>query len=156
MRTQNKVFLPECDRAELETMVRSGNWSARRLTRARLLLLADRSQGTHRTDQQIADALLISPETVKEIRRRYVQGGLEVALKDKPRPGRAPKITGDVEARLIALVCSDPPEGTARWTLRLLADQVVELQILPSISHVAIAKALKKTHSSRGRSKAGV
>ena len=156
MRTQNKVVLSVSDRAELETMVRSGSWSARRLTRARLLLLADRSQGLHRTDQQIAEALFICSDTVKEIRRRYVQGGLEQALRDKPRPGRVPKITGDVEAHLIALACSEPPEGVGQWTLRLLADQLVELQILPSISHVAVHNVLKKTNSSLGRSKLGV
>jgi hypothetical protein len=156
MVSQNKVFLSADERAELETLIRSGNRSARHSTRARILLLADRTDGQHRTDQQIAEALFVCSDTVKEIRRRYVQQGLRSALTDKPRPGKAPKITGDVEARLIALSCGPPPEGQAHWTLRLLAEQLVELEILPEISHVAVYNALKKTRSSPGPSRPGV
>ena len=83
-------------------------------------------------------------------------GGLETALGDKPRPGRAPKLTGDVEARLVLLACSQPPEGRTRWTLKLLAEQLVELGLVDSISEVAVYKRLKKTNSNRGRSKLGV
>ena len=85
------------------------------------------------------------------MKRRYQKGGLEHGLYDRPRPGAKPKIDGEVEAHLIALVCSDPPEGQVRWTLRLLADKLVELELVESISHVAIGDALKKTNLSLGK-----
>ncbi|MEN6519889.1 MAG: helix-turn-helix domain-containing protein, partial [Armatimonadota bacterium] len=84
------------------------------------------------------------------IRKEFVLGGLESALYDKPRPGAAPKITGDIEARITMLACSKPPEGHARWTLRLLADKAVELEYIDSISHTAISERLKKTLSNPG------
>ena len=82
-------------------------------------------------------------------------GGLETALNDKPRPGRMPKLTGDAEARLVLLACSQPPEGRTRWTLKLLAEQLVELGLVDSISEVAVYKRLKKTNLNPGRSKRG-
>ncbi len=88
---------------------------------------------------------------VFNIKKRYFAGGLEESLYDRPRPGAQPKITGEVEAHLIAITCSDPPEGQARWTLRLLADKLVELELVESISHVAIGNALKKTNSNLGK-----
>ena len=119
-------------------------------TRARVLLLTDGSLGEHRTDKEVSQAVLTSVSTVKRTRRRFLEEGLEAALKENPRPGRPPKITGAIEAKLTLLACSQPPEGHARWTLRLLADRMVELGYLESISHQAVFKRLKKTRSSPG------
>ena len=94
---------------------------------------------------------MVSQGTVCNIKKRYFAGGLDGALFDKPRPGAKPKIDGEVEAHLIALSCSDPPEGYARWTLRLLADKLVRMEVIDSISHVAVGDALKKTNLSLGR-----
>ena len=155
MRTRHTLHLTEDDRSHLESLIRSGSASARTQTRARILLLTDRSQGQQLTDEEVAKALLISIPTVGRIRRRFIEEGMQSALSDKPRPGRAPKITGDVEAHLIATACSDPPEGCVRWTLKLLADQLIELELVDSISTVAIHKRLKKINSSHGLSNHG-
>jgi hypothetical protein len=119
-------------------------------TRARILLLSDRSQGQKRTDQAVAEAVLCSLSTVGNIRRRFLAGGLAGALYDKGWPGAAPRFTGEVEAQLTVLACSDPPEGAARWTLRLLADRLIELGHVDYISHVTVRELLKKTNSSPG------
>jgi transposase len=113
------------------------------------LLLADRSKagGNHaRTDQQIAEALQCGKGTVQNIRHRYLDEGLEAALAERPRPGAStrPKITGEIEAQLIAAACSAPPEGRARWTLRLLADKLVELELVESVSCDTIHRVLKR------------
>ena len=113
--------------------------------------MLDRSQGEKRILQDIADTMLTSIGTVSNVKRRYLRGGLDHGLYDRPRPGAKPKIDGEVEAHLIALVCSDPPDGQVRWTLRLLADKLVELELVESISHVAIRDALKKTNSNLGK-----
>jgi transposase len=97
------------------------------------------------------EAAMVSQGTVTNVKKRYFAGGLQESLHDRPRPGRPPKITGDVEAHLIAQVCSEPPEGHERWTLRLLADRLVELELVESISHVAVSKRLKKTKLSLGK-----
>jgi transposase len=149
------VHLSDEQRNQLESMIRSGSANARVQSRARILLLCDRSQGRQRTDDDIAEAALTSKATIVKTRRRFVDEGLEAALYDKPRPGRAPKITGDIEAQLTVLACSDAPDGRARWTLRLLADQMVSLGHLESISHVALYKRLKKTSLNLGGSKHG-
>ncbi len=94
---------------------------------------------------------MVSQGTVSNAKKRYFGGGLHEALHDRPRPGRPPKVTGDVEAHMIAQVCSEPPEGYERWTLRLLADCLVELGLLESISHVAVGKRLKKMNLSLGK-----
>lgn len=146
------IYLPQDERNELEQQIKSGRHQARVLSRARVLLLLDRSQGETRTIAEVAAVAMVSTSAVNAIKRRYWAGGLENALYDKPRPGRAvTKMTGEVEAHLIALTCSDPPEGHAQWTLRLLADRLVELELVESISHVAVSKTLKKTRSSRGK-----
>jgi len=116
-----------------------------------MLLLLDRSQGQKRKLHEIAEAMMTSPGTVSNVKRRYLKGGLEQGLQDRPRPGAKPKIDGEVEAHLIALTCSEPPEGRERWTLRLLADKLVELELVESISHVAVGDTLKKTNSSPGK-----
>jgi len=138
------------ERTELEQRIRTGNAPARTHTRARILLLSDRSQGQKRTDQEVADAVLCSRRTVMNVRRRFLSGGLQAALYDKGWPGAPPKFTGEVEATLTMFACSEPPEGAARWTVRLLADKMVELHDVDSISHVTVGEILKKTKSSRG------
>jgi transposase len=141
-----EIHLKEQERQELEQLIRKGVRSARELTRARILLLSDQGQGV----RQVTEAVMCGRGTVTNVKKRYLKGGLEAALYDKPRPGARPKITGDVEAHLIALTCSDPPEGYSHWTLRLLADQLVELELVESISHTAVGQVLKKTNSSPG------
>lgn len=144
------VTLTAEQRAQLEHLIRAGNAPARTQTRARILLLADRSQCQRRTDSDIAAALLCSKNTVGSIRRRFVHDGLDAALYDRPRPGATPKITGEVEAQLTVLACSQPPAGKGRWTLQMLADKLVELQLVDSISDVAVMHRLKKIVSSPG------
>jgi transposase len=150
MRTHLQLHLTSQQRKQLDSLVRSGTAQARTLTKARILLMSDYSRDGHRTDEEIASVLGVSLPTIGRVRRRCVEGGLDAALYDKPRCGRPPKITGDIEAQLTVLACSDPPKGSARWTLRLLADKIVELGYLESISHVAISNRLKKTRCSPG------
>jgi transposase len=144
------IKLEEDERKELEQLIRKGESPARVQRRARIVLLSDRSQEQALGTGAVAKAVMCSVGTVCNVKKRYLTGGLNEALYDKPRPGAVPKITGEVEAHLIALACSDPPEGQARWTLRLLADQLVELELVESISHVAVGEVLKKTNSSPG------
>jgi len=139
------IYLSEDERRELEQLVRRGVNSARVIGRARTLLLLDRSQGKARTIKEVVESAMVSQGTVSNLKRRYFDGGLERALYDLPRPGAVPKIDGEVEARLIAIACSEPPEGYDHWTLRLLADELVALELVESISHVAVGNALKKT-----------
>lgn len=145
------LYLTPEQRDELETFIKSGNAPARVQTRARILLLADRRQAKWHTDAQIAEVLLCSTATVATIRHRFLQEGLQAALAEKPRFGRAPKITGDVEAQLTVLACSDPPAGQARWTVRLLASRLVELGVVEQIDHTTVWERLKKTRLSHGR-----
>ena len=151
------VSLTDDQRAILHRLISSGTSPARAQTRARILLLTDRSQGQRRTDADVAEAVLASKPTIGKTRRRFAlaqadgQDGLEAALTERPRPGQTPKVTGDVEAHLVALCCSDPPEGAARWTLRLLAGRIVALGHLESLSHVTVSARLKKMRSSPGR-----
>ena len=151
MSKQIPLHLTLDQRQHLEALIRSGNAAARTQTRARILLLADRSQGACRIDSQVAEALMCSKGTVANVRHRFLKEGIEAALYDKPRPGAEPKVTGDIEAKITLLACSDPPEGHARWTVRLLADKVVELGLLDSISRDTVHRRLKKTNSSPGR-----
>lgn len=150
MGKHTKIELDQNERTELEQLIRSGESAARKQTRARILLLSDRSQGKKRTDQEVADAVLCHVSTVRNIRRRYVEGGLPLALTDKGWPGAQPKLTGEVEAQLTLLACSSPPAGHARWTLRLLANQMVELGYVEDVSHVTIREWLKKANLSLG------
>ena len=145
------INLSQDERSELEQQIKSGQHQARVLSRARVLLLLDRSQGQARTIAAVAKAALLSTGAVHAIKQRYLTGGLERALYDRTRPGRpVTKMTGDVEAHLIALTCSQPPEGHDQWTLRLLADRLVALELVERISHVTVAKTLKKTRSNLG------
>jgi hypothetical protein len=140
------IALTDDQRTPLNTLIRSGSAPARTHTRARILLLLDRNQAAPCTDEAITKALRCHRNTVGNVRRRFVAGGLPAALYHKLLPPRAPKkLTGEVEAHLIALACSAPPEGQQRWTLRLLADRLVALGLVDSISHVAVGARLKKT-----------
>ncbi len=145
------VSLTDEQHDHLRQLIRSGNAPARVQTRARILLLANRSQGERRTHQQITQALAVSGVTISAICRRFALEGRDAALYERPRPGQVPKITGEVEAQLVLLACSDPPPGQARWTMQLLADKLVELQLVESISDSAVCERLKKTRSSPGR-----
>ena len=142
-------------RHELEQVIHAGNAPARTQTRARILLLSDRSQGQKRADEEVAQAMMCCQRTVVNVRRRFLGGGLDQALYDRPRPGQQPKVTGDIEAKLTMLACSAPPEGAARWSLRLLADRLIELGYVEYVSHVTVGEVLKKTNSGRGASKRG-
>jgi transposase len=144
------IYLRKDERTELEQLVKSGVNSARVIARAHTLLLLDRSQGKARTISEIVATDIVSQGTVSNIKQRYFDGGLDRALYDLPRPGAVPKIDGEVEARLTAIACSEPPEGYDHWTLRLLADELVTLELVESISHVAVGNALKKSPSNRG------
>ena|SRR5947209_2465402 len=146
-----KIALTDPQRERLSQLTRAGNAPARVQARARILMLSDHSQGEKRNQTQIAQSLQVNPRTVSVICRRFAQEGLEAALSEKPRPGATPKITGEVEAQLVLLACSDAPEGFARWTLQLLADKLVELQLVESISDSAVCARLKKTKRSLGR-----
>jgi transposase len=144
MTTKYHVYLSKEDRQELESLIRGGESSARTQTRARILLLSDENQKKKKGTKEIGSALLCSLPTITNIRKRFVEDGLESALYDKPRPGATPKITGEIEAQLTMLACSAPPEGRVRWTLQLLADKLVELKLVDSISDVAVMHRLKK------------
>jgi transposase len=146
------VNLADDERAQLLALTKRGKVSARRLSRAHILLQAD----TGLSDDAIAQALHIGKATVERIRKRFVEDGLEAALSEQPRPGGQRKLDGKQEAFLIALACSTPPEGRACWTMQLLADRLVELQVVEAISDETVRRTLKKTSSSRGRRRPGV
>ncbi len=135
------VDLTAGERAGLLALLNKGVAPARRLTRARILLLADEGG----TDPEIAAALHVHRATVERTRRRFVEGGVERALSDRPRPGGRPKLDRKQEAHLVALACSAPPEGRARWTMQLLADRLVELALVDAISDETVRRTLKKT-----------
>jgi transposase len=145
------VTLTPEEREHLASLLSAGKRSALTLTRARILLKADQTTGGPAWDDaRIADALDCGTRTIERVRQRFVERGLEAALGRKPqdRPSRPRKFDGAAEARLIALACSQPPAGRARWTLKLLADQLVELEVFDSVSDEAVRRVLKKTNSS--------
>jgi transposase len=152
------VRLTEEQRRQLESLVRRGRAHSRRLLYARILLKADATTegGPAWTDERIADALETSADTVARERRRFCEDGLEVALMPR-KPGRPRRrvLDGRAEARLVALACSEPPEGRASWTLRLLADRMVELGVVEGVSHETVRRTLKKTSSSPTSSRNG-
>jgi DNA-binding transcriptional LysR family regulator len=152
-----RVTLTEDERAQLTQMVSSGKAAARKLTHARILLLADDSLGEEHADEQIVAALGTSLRTVSRVRQQLVTQGLDFALlrrRQPPRPDKV-KIKGDIEQRLVELACSDPPQGRCHWTLQLLADELVVLGLVDRVGLETVRQALKKTTSSRGSSRAG-
>lgn len=146
------VDLTDEERTDLKKQLQSGKARVRRMYRARILLLADEG----RTDEEIVGALHVGRSTVERTRIRFVEGGVERALTDRPRPGKPRLLNGKQEAYLVALACSDPPEGRVRWTMQLLADRLIQLRVVDSITDETVRKLLKKTTSSRGRRKNGV
>jgi transposase len=139
---QYEVALTEAERTQLEAFTRKGIAGARELRRARILLLA----ADGRQDAEVAAAVGCCPATVARIRRRCAEAGVEAALQDRPRPGAAPLLDGKGEAFLVALACSDPPTGAACWTMQVLAERLVALDIVDHISDETVRRTLKKTH----------
>ena len=143
------VTLTPEERQRLADLLSAGKRSALTLTRARILLKADQADGGPAwPDDRIAEALDCGVRTVERVRQRFVERGLEAALGRKPqdRPSRERKLDGRAEARLIALACSAPPESRKGWTMRMLADRLVELEVVPSVSDETVRRALKKTN----------
>ena len=135
------IKLRQTDLRSLTTISKHGTTTARTQTRARILDLLHR--GGH--PEEIAATLRVSQQTVFNVKRRYLSDGLDAALFDQPRSGRPIEISGTQRAKITALACSTPPEGHARWTLRLLADKAVELEYCEHVSHNAVKEILKKT-----------
>jgi len=140
------VRLTDREREELRRLVSKGRGAAYKIRHANILLLAD-ADGPGWTDARIAEAVGVHSFTVRNVRQRLVQRGLEGALarKEQQRPSRQRLLDGKKEAQLIALACGAPPEGRTRWTLHLLADRLVELEVVESISHETVRQTLKKT-----------
>jgi len=149
------VTLTAEERTEMEQLVSVGKSAARKLTHARILLLADTAAGGGHSDDEIVAALDVGICTVGRVRKRLVTEGLLAAINHKPQPPRPDKIKGNLEQQLIQLACSDPPEGRCHWTLQLLADELVVLGLVEDVSLETVRQALKKTTSNRGSSKRG-
>jgi len=147
------VRLSNLERETLKKLITSGRGPARMFARARILLKADQNDdGPGWSDERISEAFDVTVQTIERVRKQLVEEGFDAVLSRREYKQKVSrkKIDGDVEARLIALSCSNPPEGRARWTLRLLADKVVELGYVKNISHEAIRQTLKKTNLNRG------
>jgi transposase len=143
------VTLTVEERKGLSDLIAAGKAAAQKLAHARILLKADAAEGGPAwPDGRIAEAVEVSVATVERVRRRFVEEGLEASLvrKKQGRPGRERVLDGRAEARLIALACSQPPDGRKAWTMRLLADRLVELEVVPAISDETVRRALKKAN----------
>jgi transposase len=148
MKKKYPIILTQTEREQLKDLIAAGTAPARKLTHARILLKADQSpQGPAWVDEEVADAVEVSQPTVSRVRKQYFEEGMEAALNRRP-PNREyhRKLDGEQEARLVALACSEPPEGQARWSLRLLADRMVELEVVEEISYQTVRRTLKKTN----------
>lgn len=140
-----KVKLKNKEIKTLKEIVRKGKEKARKITRCRILLLCHENK----SKKEIASMLSINPNTVSNTCRRYAEEGLESALNEKPRPGAPTLFSGKIKAKITALSCSTPPEGRSQWSLRLLADKIVELEFVDCISHTDVSRILKKTKLNR-------
>lgn len=140
------VELNKDEKERLEKLTTKGKSGARKIRRARILLLAEEGY----IDKEIARALGAAVTTVERVRKRFVEEGLEATLSERPRPGASRKLDGHQEAYLAALACSDPPEGKKRWTMRMLAEKLVSLELVEEISEETVRRTLKKGASSRG------
>jgi transposase len=140
------VALPAEERTELLGLLKHGTLSARKLNRVHILLLVAEGH----PDEQIAATLHTGLSTVARTRQRWVEGGLDGALHERPRPGRVPRLDERANAHLVARACTDPPEGRSTWTMQLLADELVLLEVVESVCDETVRRALKKTTSSRG------
>jgi putative transposase len=136
------ITLSEEERSELDQIIHTGVHAARTIKRARVLLLLDEKILSH---EAIADECGYATLTIYNIEQKYRHGGIAASIYDKPRPGQVPKFSPDDAARITALACSEAPDGRVRWTLRLLADKVVELHICDSVAPATIGAVLKKT-----------
>jgi transposase len=134
------VQLTESERGELQGLVKCGKMAVRRLKRAQILLAADGGQ----PDEVIAATVQVGLSTVERTRRKFVEGGVAYALSEQPRPGGQPKLDGKGEAILVALACSDPPAGHISWTMQLLADKLITLGVVETISDETVRRQLKK------------
>jgi len=152
MKKKYIVTLTEEERRRLQEMLSRGKAAARKLTHARILLKADAAAGGPGwNDESIAEAMEVGRATVERVRKEFVEEGLDVALeRRKPRRQYQRKLDGDGEAHLVALACQEPPEGRSRWTLRLLADRMVQLEYVDRLSYQTVRRTLKKTNSSLG------
>ena len=140
------VDLNKNEKERLQRLTTKGKSGARKIRRAHILLLADEGY----IDKEIARALGAAVTTVERVRKRFVEEGLEAALSERPRPGAARKLDGHQEAYLVALACSDPPKGKKRWSMQLLADKLVELEVVDEISGETVRRTLKKGILNRG------
>jgi transposase len=142
---KNKVYLNEEQRVELNKIVKSGTHSAEKIRRANILLLLDENHPPVKTQEEIAQLCHTNPNTISHLAKRFQNEGLDILnRKQCQQPPRKRIVTGDVEAHIIAINCSEPPAGHSRWTLSLTAEKLVELNIVPSISRDTVARALKK------------
>jgi len=144
-KVKHPVKLGAKERKRLQQLVSKGTEKARKITRCRILLLADEGK----SDTQVMEFLNVARNTVRNIRFRYAKEGLDAAINEQQRPGAPPKISGRQKAKITALACSEPPEGRSRWTLRLISDRAVELEMVDAISHQTVKRILKKTNSGR-------
>ena len=139
------IKLKSKERESLNELTRKGSEKVRKLKRCQILLLSDEGK----SDVEITEVLKVSVGTVANIRRGYVNGGLQCALNEKHRSGAPKRFHERHRAKITALACSKPPEGHSQWSLRLLADKAIELELVNEISHMAVHRILKKTNSSR-------
>ncbi len=145
------VALTDDERHALHVLIRGGTARARMLNRAQILLHAEQGKA----DGEIAAALHTSESTVGRVRKRFAEDGLHAALHELARPGGARRLSGTQEAHLVALACSDPPQGRGEWTMQLLADRLVTLGIVETISDETVRRTLKKGASNRGSTSSG-
>jgi hypothetical protein len=151
MKPRYRVTLTEQERQELEALTKTAKTNAKRFLYARSLLLCDTGpQGPAWTVADTAEAMGVTPRTIEHLKKRFVEEGLAAALERRQpeKPPRAVTFDGAFEARLIALACSETPEGRRRWTVRLLAEKAVELKLAQSVSHMTVQRLLKKTNLS--------
>ncbi len=145
------VELTSEERKQLQQLVKKGKVPGYKIRHAQMLLKADQgNKGPGWPDVQVAEVFAAHVTTVERLRKRFVEQGLEAAMERNKRNNYARKLDGDAEAHLIAMACSDPPTGRSEWSLRLLADRLVELSVVDSISYMTVSRTLKKTNLSRG------
>jgi transposase len=151
MQKKYVVELTSEERKQLTALVKKGKTAAYKIRHAQMLLKVDQGKkGPGWSDSTVAEAFTAHITTVERLRKRFVEEGLEAALERHNRTNYTRKLDGDVEAHLIAIACSEPPEGRNEWSLRLLADKLVELKVVDSVSHMTVSRTLKKTNSNRG------
>lgn len=151
--SKNSIKLTKEQREELELLISKGTARARKIQHAQVLLKIDSGEGgPNWSDQQVKEAFAVSIPTIWRIRQRFLRQGLDDALNRRPQPERPEKrkVDGEKEAQVIALTCSQAPEGQKRWSMRFLSEKLIELGYFEEISHVTVWTALKKTNSSRG------